>query len=438
MKRTEGRPTQSDPSVQSDSRDGRRRSNDTNNGVGEIRTHGTLSGSAVFKTAALNHSATTPGPTNVMSGVCGNQCGNVRLLHPLPLPLAERVMLKIVLCSLLAANVARAQNAPPPSPRVTLQPTGTSASLFGIFPVSDRVVWASGSKGVVLRTTDGGTTWERKQMPGGDSLQFRDIHARGADSAWALSIGNGAASRIYFTDNGGTSWREQFRAADSASFFDCITMLNAKVGIVFGDAAHGTTQILRTTNGGNTWALLPADQVPTPLDGEGAYAASGRCVVSSGEKHVFIATGGPGSRLFTSDDAGLHWTVRATPFVHTKSAGTSGLDFRDTKNGIGVAGDMTNLKGDTATAVVAVTEDGGKSWQLRTRPPLAGSLTGAAWVPAAGKNVAVAAGFGGAFATRDAGRTWTVLSEKGHTGIGSFGRTAWIGGTGGTILRVDF
>ena len=30
------------------------------NGVGEIRTHGTLSGSAVFKTAALNHSATTP------------------------------------------------------------------------------------------------------------------------------------------------------------------------------------------------------------------------------------------------------------------------------------------------------------------------------------------------------------------------------------------
>jgi hypothetical protein len=29
--------------------------------VGEIRTHGTLTGSAVFKTAAFNHSATTPG-----------------------------------------------------------------------------------------------------------------------------------------------------------------------------------------------------------------------------------------------------------------------------------------------------------------------------------------------------------------------------------------
>lgn len=334
----------------------------------------------------------------------------------------------------IGAAGARAQSAP----RVTPQATGTTASLFGVFPVSDKIVWASGSKGVVLRTLDGGTTWERKTMPSGDSLQFRDIHARGADSAWALSIGNGAASRIYFTSNGGASWREQFRNADSAAFYDCITMLDAKVGIVFGDAAHGQTQILRTTNGGNTWALLPASQVPAPLDGEGAYAASGRCVVSSGDKHVFIATGGPGSRLFTSDDAGEHWTVRATPFVHTKSAGTSGLDFRDTKNGIGVAGDMTNLKNDTSSAAVAVTTDGGKSWELRTRPPLPGSLTGAAWVTGAGKETAIALGFGGAFSTRDGGRTWTVLSDKGHTGIGSYGKTAWLGGTGGTILRVDY
>lgn len=324
------------------------------------------------------------------------------------------------------------------TPRITPQPTGTTASLFGVFPVSDQVVWASGSKGVVLRTVDGGASWQRKTMPPGDSLQYRDIHARGADTAWALSIGNGAASRIYFTTDGGRAWRLQFQSADTAAFFDCITMLDAKVGIVFGDAAHGQTQILRTTDGGEHWALLPASQVPAPLDGEGAYAASGRCVVNAGPKHVFIATGGPGSRLFTSDDAGVSWTVRATPFVHTKSAGTSGLDFRDTKRGIGVAGDMTNLKGDTSTAAVAVTADGGKTWELRARPPLPGSLTGVAWVTGAGNETAIALGFGGAFSTRDGGRSWTVLSDQGHTGIGSFGRTAWLGGTGGIVLRVDY
>jgi photosystem II stability/assembly factor-like uncharacterized protein len=337
--------------------------------------------------------------------------------------------------ALVLPTIAQAQSA---APRVTQQPTGTTASLFGIFPVSDKVVWASGSKGVVLRTLDGGTTWERKHIPGGDSLQFRDIDARGADSAWALSIGNGAASRIYFTADGGGTWREQFRNADSAAFFDCIAMLDAKTGIVFGDAAHGQTQILRTTDGGSSWALLPASQVPAPLEGEGAYAASGRCVVRADAKHVMIATGGPGSRLFTSDDAGLHWTVRATPFVHTKSAGTSGLDFVNAKRGIGVAGDMTNLKGDTASAVVAVTNDGGATWELRTRPPLAGSLTGAAFVPGAGSETAVAVGFGGAFSTRDGGRTWTVLSNQGHTGIGAFGKTVWLGGTSGIVLRVEY
>ena len=34
-------------------------------GVGEIRTHGTLAGSPVFKTGAFNHSATTPRRFNV-------------------------------------------------------------------------------------------------------------------------------------------------------------------------------------------------------------------------------------------------------------------------------------------------------------------------------------------------------------------------------------
>ncbi len=361
-----------------------------------------------------------------------------------PQPHASVVIRRCVVAGFLGTAAAcllpspRAVGAQGSAPRVTAQATGTTASLFGIFPVSDRVVWASGSKGVVLRTLDGGTTWERKMLAGGDSLQFRDIHAMGADSAWALSIGNGAASRIYFTADGGRSWREQFRATDSLSFLDCITMLTPKIGVVFGDAVRGQTQILRTVDGGATWAFLPQSQVPAPLDGEGAYAASGRCVVSTGDRHVFIATGGPGSRLFTSEDAGAHWTVRPTPFVATQSAGTSGVDFRDTRRGIGVAGDMTNLRGDSSRAAVAVTNDGGATWELRTRPPLPGSLTGTAWVTGASGETAVVAGFGGAFATRDGGRSWIVLSTNGHTGIGSFGRTAWIGGTNGTVLRVDF
>ncbi len=338
-----------------------------------------------------------------------------------------------------AATSSAANRVPRVAPRITVQTTGATSTLFAVFAVNDSVVWASGSRGAVVRTTNGGRTWAMRPVPDGDKLEVRDVHALSADSAFILSIGNGNASRIYFTADGGATWKLQFQNADTAAFYDCLTMLDSKVGIVFGDAAAGRTMVLRTANGGATWALLPQSNVPAPVKGEGAYAASGRCVVHSGPNTVWIATGGPESRLFISNDAGVHWSLHTTPFVHTATAGLSGLDFRDGLHGIGVAGDMSvNLRTDTAKAVVAVTSDGGKSWELRTRPGLPGALTGVTWVPGVGPETAVAAGFGGVFFTTDAGRSWTTVSDVGHAGLDAHGRTAWVGSTKGTVLRLDW
>jgi photosystem II stability/assembly factor-like uncharacterized protein len=325
----------------------------------------------------------------------------------------------------------------PAPPRVTTQAVGGSALLFAVHAVSERVVWASGTGGTVLRTTDGGTTWTRRPVPGGDSLQFRDVHAFGADTAFVLAIGNGDASRIYRTLDGGASWTETFRNADPEAFYDCFTFPDARTGIVYGDAAGGRTHVLRSTDGGRSWALLPERAVPAPLAGEGAYAASGRCVVHGDARTVYIATGGPGSRLFVSTDAGATFTARETPFARAASAGTSGLAFRDARTGIGVAGDMANLRGDTLAAVVAVTGDGGVSWQRRPRPPLPGALTGVTWVPGAGAETIVAAGFGGVFTSDDGGRHWQVITDAGHAGLDAFGRTAWVGGRG-VVTRLDW
>ena len=84
-----------------------------NGGEGGIRTHGTLSRTAVFKTAALNHSATSPcrclgGPAvqtvsffslgkssrnhqhEVQAGEIVWMCGEIKLLWDVPAPLAHR------------------------------------------------------------------------------------------------------------------------------------------------------------------------------------------------------------------------------------------------------------------------------------------------------------------------------------------------------------
>src|SRR3954452_5435644 len=70
-----------------------------------------------------------------------------------------------------------------------LQTSGVEARLRGVSAVSDTVVWASGTGGTVLRTSDGGVTWARLTVPDANQLDFRDIDAVGAESAYVLSIG---------------------------------------------------------------------------------------------------------------------------------------------------------------------------------------------------------------------------------------------------------
>ena len=71
------------------------------------------------------------------------------------------------------------------------QPSGTTVRLRGVSAVSERVAWASGDKGTFLRTTDGGKTWKAGMVPGAEQLDFRDVDAFSATTAYLLAIGPG-------------------------------------------------------------------------------------------------------------------------------------------------------------------------------------------------------------------------------------------------------
>src|SRR5262245_4683164 len=102
----------------------------------------------------------------------------------------------------------------------TPQTSNTSVLLIAVSAVHDRIVWASGAQGTYIRTTDGGTTWQAARVPDADSLQFRDVHAVDANTAYLLSIGNGSQSRIYKTTDAGAQWTLQYTNPDSAGFYD--------------------------------------------------------------------------------------------------------------------------------------------------------------------------------------------------------------------------
>lgn len=321
---------------------------------------------------------------------------------------------------------------------VTTSPTGTTALLQAVSAADASVVWMTGHRGTVLRSIDGGRTWQAREVPGADSLEFRDVHAASADLAWVLSAGPGALSRIYHTRDGGATWALQFQNADPEAFYDCFAFFNRRRAIAYSDASHQQTNILSTSDGGGTWTSGLKETVPAPLEGEGAFAASGGCVHAYGERHAWVALGGPGARLFRTDNGGATWSVVETPIVRGASAGNTAVHFRDAEHGIVVGGRIGSYATDTAAASVAVTQDGGRTWVLRSRPGRPGTLFGVTWIPAVGPEAAIAAGPGGLFYTANAGRTWTTLDERAFWSVAASGRAAWAAGPRGTAVRVEF
>ncbi len=310
-------------------------------------------------------------------------------------------------------------------PEWTMLVSGVSARLRGVSAVNERVAWASGTGGVILRTSDGGTTWRRLAVPGAEKLDFRDVDAVDERTAYALSIGPGEASRIYKTGDAGVSWELQFKNADPRAFYDAMAFWDASHGIAVSDSVDGKFVVLLTVDGGRNWRR---QEVPGALAGEGAFAASGTNIAVYGKGDVWIGTGA--GRVLRSTDGGLSWQVSATGLATSESAGIFSVAFRDARHGVVVGGDYKVEGGAVDNA--AVTDDGGRTWKLVRG--LGGFRSVVTWF--AGGWLAV--GPSGTDISRDDGRTWAAVAGPGfHTfSAARRGRVGFGAGERGLIGRL--
>ncbi|MEW9548991.1 WD40/YVTN/BNR-like repeat-containing protein [Nonomuraea sp. NPDC050783] len=338
---------------------------------------------------------------------------------------------------LAAAPVPASARAGDDGPRLgwDLKQTGVGARLRGLSPVSRDVAWVSGSEGTVLRTVDGGRTWQDVSPPSTDALQFRDIEAFDARRAVALSIGEGTDSRVYRTEDGGRTWAETFRNDEPRAFYDCLAFFDTRHGLAMSDPVDGRFRVLATDDGGRSWRVLPADGMPEALPGEAGFAASGQCLVTAGGRDAWLAGGGgERARVFHSRDRGRTWTVADTPVPAGDPArGVFGLAFRDRHRGLAVGGDYR--PGQPSPSAAAITGDGGATWRAAAVPPPA-YRSGVAWLPYA-PAAAVAVGPSGSDVTWTGGRTWRTFDA------GSFDTVAcardgacWAAGEQGRVARL--
>ncbi len=311
------------------------------------------------------------------------------------------------------------------------------ASLRGLSVVDGEVVWAGGSGGLVARTVNGGRDWEQFSIPGAHGLDFRDVHALGAQQAWAMAAGSGDASRVYATRDGGRTWTLQLTNPDADGFFDAIAFWDAARGLLIGDPIDGRLTLYHTEDGGEHWQRLAPEASPPMAEGEFAFAASGTCLVTAGKLKAWIATGGSRARILRSTDGGRTWIATSVPFRSgAESQGIFSIAFADEQNGMAVGGDFSQPS--LGRRNLLISNDGGAHWSSRSVglpgyrscvAPLLGDAR--AWI---------AVGSGGADWSWDGGESWNALALAGYHVV-QFDRTGvgWaLGSAATTPVKIQF
>jgi photosystem II stability/assembly factor-like uncharacterized protein len=335
----------------------------------------------------------------------------------------------------LTAGCESVQPAPSGPPMVTALVSGVEASLRGVDAWDSATVWACGTGGTVLKSTDGGAHWERVVIADAEALDFRDVELLDASTVLLMSVGSGDSSRIYKTTDAGTTWRLVLTNTEESAFYNGFAFWDASAGVLTSDSYDGTPFLLGTEDGGESWHRVGKSSLPPLSEGEYGFAASGTGIAVAATSHVWMATGGAAARIFASTDSGLTWEVQATPMRSgTQSSGIFSVSFRDAARGVAVGGDYQEPELTEGNAIW--TNNGGRSWTLAAD---GGAMPHKAAVAHLGWGHYLAAGRTGLAYSQDDGHSWQPLLTSSYYAIAYHAASGvgWLVGAEGHVARFE-
>jgi photosystem II stability/assembly factor-like uncharacterized protein len=250
--------------------------------------------------------------------------------------------------------------------------------------LDNQIGFLVGSNGTILKTTDGGATWDSKtpaSVENFNAVSFRD-------SQVGFIVGkNGKVQR---TTDGGETWTElSNRTWEGKEIFS----VSAKGNLVYLTGEDGLA--FKSIDGGNTWIALNF-KTDSRSNVTGVFIQS--------PDTVFFIGGGGFIRRTTNQDASYIWGV------HELYAPLSRIFIYNHQKGWAVS--------DKNNAVLRTT-NGGLTWQLPTNTTInatwvqtrTGSFIGNTLVHSPfDKRVVYAAGGGIVIRSNDLGETWTQIA----------------------------
>jgi len=277
----------------------------------------------------------------------------------------------------------------------TEQISVTEQWLYGVYFTDANNGWAVGTEwdpnqGLILHTTNGGATWNKQTS--GTTEDLFSVCFTDTNNGWVVGV------TTLRTTDGGTTWIEQNGISGSAV---CFTDVNN------GWIVSGGGIILRTTNGGTTWTQQTSG-TDYPLHSVSFTDANNGTVVGSQyiiPLHRFVGI------VLRTTNGGTNWTIQLNETGYT----LIGVSFSDANNGTVVGGGYPNFSLGTT---ILRTTNGGTNWNSQT----SGTTT---------------AGFQDVFFA-DANNGWVIgIDEFNNSGVilkTTNGGTTWSEQTIGTYL----
>lgn len=251
-------------------------------------------------------------------------------------------------------------------------------------PANPQYGWVCGYKSSVLRTTDGGQTWQGVTVSSG-TLQLESIHFV------SITVGYTSGSgRIFRTTDGGQTWKDVSPSSiigKTSDLWGCF-FVSPDTGVVIGGGCAGGSQnFYRTTNGGQTWSVYRTSVRDIGMTDAMLYSSTGRGYAS-----------GSGT-VWETSNGGQTWSLL---FI------TGTRDWQEEITNIGstfllpVSGSACG--GDETQGGMRMTVDNGQSWR---RSLIGANMYGAFLLDS--MRGWVCGGKGSAYYTPDGGKQWRKL-----------------------------
>jgi len=237
-------------------------------------------------------------------------------------------------------------------------------TYFGLHFIDTNTGWVVGSLGLIYKTTDGGTNWTQ-QGTTITNQNLRDVFFIDSNNGWTV----GEGSVIMKTTNGGTTW-SLIDCGISNAYFTKVYFINATTSWVVGWSGL----VLKSTDGGETWA--PDTNITTSdteyLNGINFVDPNNATIVGKGSDIIFNYGAVPDFSLSPSTRAqGWSGTITCTASAYFRpdvavtisKTGGSGFDYTYSYNSSMEITIPTTLAADATTGdwTVTLTDGDGRS-----------------------------------------------------------------------------